>query len=498
MNLEGLEGLGVDFVERADYQELSEFLLERTNATHEPGWGLMSSMGTGSLRFQDWGAISDSNVSDSQVFVLEFPEKAPEMRILLVKIPETSWDDLLPDEDSDTLINLSEAHNKVSEIWESAFSTDYPGILAEYGRNNRGVLSVDSPLTFTSTQILCENLQSAFPIPEGNLSKEDLSDLTNTFRDEDFCSRFRISPNGLMSLDYITESSALLNAESKTSGMGNWIGYSGLSIVEFHDEDKSAPFRFPETEQFEDPFPSLLNYSSTEKIIQLLPYLYYLYWFRVQPDEIHGYSQRLRKMPRSVDEDHLEDYIEILQEAQAGFYDEYIDILDRTDATESLLMGQKEAQMAYAGTGGGTIQFTGSSQELPIPLKQNQSLPNPGYNPEVMGVLPNIKKDTAEMNEAVIKQYGQFEDRYSIAIDLLNQQLDLQISEMNYELAETSVELQEEMKTLTQSSLDLQNGVYWLTIVVTVLTAVLVLEAFGLFTVIADFVIRLIPWMPVF
>ncbi|ELZ66076.1 hypothetical protein C457_14890 [Haloferax prahovense DSM 18310] len=115
-----------------------------------------------------------------------------------------------------------------------------------------------------------------------------------------------------------------------------------------------------------------------------------------------------------------------------------------------------------------------------------------------MGVLPNIKKDTAEMNEAVIKQYGQFEDRYSIAIDLLNQQLDLQISEMNYELAETSVELQEEMKTLTQSSLDLQNGVYWLTIVVTVLTAVLVLEAFGLFTVIADFVIRLIPWMPVF
>lgn len=108
------------------------------------------------------------------------------------------------------------------------------------------------------------------------------------------------------------------------------------------------------------------------------------------------------------------------------------------------------------------------------------------------------KKDIAEINESVIKQYGQFEERYSIAIDLLNQQLDLQISEMNYELAETSVELQEEVKNLTQSSLDLQNGVYWLTIVVAVLTAVLVMEAFGIFTVIADIVSQLISGMSIF
>ncbi|MGB9956913.1 hypothetical protein ACOZ4B_11075 [Haloferax prahovense] len=480
MDVRSIEGFGIDFVSRDDYSELTDCLQQVTGLEEEPRWCYMASSEVGSIQVQNWGDVSEgSEFSQVHLLVIEFPEDAPGMRTILLRIPDPELEHLLDSYENHT-VDLRDIHERTTRAWNSIIPSDLPGIITQYKRSNKVPLSVEPPLTFVSTQAVCKDLQSKIPVPTGQLTSIDMLNFSEFFRGSAFCSEFGLSPNGLMSLDYITESSALLNAESRTSGVGPWKGYSGISVIEFHDKGKSNFYKLSTSDLQIGPFSSFLHNKSASNIVKLFPYISYYYWFRVQPAEIHDYSQGLRRMPRRVDENHTGEFIDLLQEAQAGFYDEYIDLLDKTDSAERLLKGQQGMSFAYSGTGGGSVQFTGSQQEIPIPINEDKPLPNPAYRPDIVGVFSAVKHDLYMSNESSIKQYNRFEERYSIAVEMLNRQLDLQLSDKNRQLSETSVYLEQNVNKLT--------------IAMAVLTAILVLDAFGLFGVVGNRISEMAQW----
>jgi len=511
MRVHSADAYAFDFVSESDIEELNQVLLGVTEREKVPGWGGQMMMQPGSRNIdheqQLWGALLevDSDIFDTiSAYVIRFPQ-TPEIVVpLLVGRTENTEtdDDSNQEEETDSVVRLIDSNNlqqELEQIWSDVFGDRIPGFLSELSASQVNI-GKQPPLTLFAGQIMTSDLDEVFNRPSSDANGEELvesDEFVEDLREGDFCAKFGIQPTGLISLNMATEHYLMLTGQSSTTTSGTQLMHDAYATIGFLSEDDPRlvnhigwdvdmgnPFdNIPEEVREELPDdvepPSvtrakpLPNYRAANSTLNLIPLLFYFYWFRSQIYQTTYFGQILRNMPVGVQgEQDVDEFIEFLQNREPEFYSQYVDFLDRVDSAQSLIQGMGQVSL-------------GSPREFGVPLTSEQSPPIRRENGDLdifdysSGIFEVIGDDISEVIADAKDEFDDLQDRYEIVLGELNQQIDLLISKQNRDLTDKSVELQQEMKELNQSSLALQENVNWLTRILAVLTILLVIDAFG-------------------
>lgn len=513
MHIHSADAYAFDFVVESDIEELNRVLLGVSEYGSPPGWGQQMGMHPGSRNInhaqQNWGTLSgvDTEVFDSvSVFVLQFPQ-IPEVVVPLLvgrtEREQANEDEVVDaDESNERLVDSNGLQQELERIWMETFSDRMPGLLSEFS-SGQFPISKQPPLTLFSGQIMTRSLDDVFARPSAGAKGWEYvasDDFVENLRDGQFCAKFGIQPHGLISLNMATEHYLMLTAQSKSSVSGTQILHDSYATIGFLSEDDpmliqhigwDVPMNDPMDdipEEVREKMPEdiessarsrepLPNYRAAHNSMNLIPLLFYFYWFRSRIYQTAQFGQILRQIPVGVGENHDSgEIIDFLQNREVEFYSQYVQFLDRVESARSMIENSSKETL-------------GSPREHGVPLKPEQTPPVHRENGNLdifdyhSGLFEVLRDDISSAIEDAEDRFGDLENRYEIVLGELNQQLDLIISEQNRSLSESSLELQEEMKELNQTSIDLQEDVTRLTWVLAILTILLVFDAFGqLFT----------------
>lgn len=453
MRVDSAKILAFEFAEEEDVESYVDTLEERTELQSMYDGDALGPMGVSAQSFDNLGIIDGGENSFETLYVsiVRFGS-VPDAAALMLRGPVSEYSS-----ETENVLESQNLQNEIREIWTNHFD-DFPS----------GSYS-DSPETLISGQIVVDDLDEAFQLPD------DVSELSNhqpfveSIRNESFCRSLGVEYRGLMSVEVYRDEYLILTAQTVWTSSGDQVQHGRYAIIEFLPEG-SGLLSVPEPENVAVP---PMGFSmSARRAQQMIAPLFYYYWLqgqsRHQKQELRN---ELREIPRTIEDgDDLSSVIESVQAGRTVFYDAYTRFLDRVDSAEDMLERVDSAAARDSG----------------IPLLSTQT---PFVRSEIEGVsydfdyesgiLELLIADVRSNLENAKRQYEILRDRYEIVFKEMDQQFDLEIARKNKDLSESSIALQKEMKDLNESSFVLQEKVSSLNWWVTILTIVLVAKEVG-------------------